>query len=102
MAKISAASGEVSVQLSLPEKIGALRGNIRFPRSAVRTVRVVDEPFAEIGGVRSSGTRIPGVMALGTWRISGRPEFVPVYRGDRGVVLDLDINHTSYRGSRHA
>jgi hypothetical protein len=97
MARVSITSGEVSVQLSMPEKIGALRGDIRFPRSAVRTVRVVDEPFAEIGGIRSPGTRIPGVMALGTWRLSGGREFVAVYRGDRGVVLDLDTNHAAYQ-----
>jgi hypothetical protein len=97
MARISVTNEEVFVHLSLPEKIGAIRGDIRFPRSAVRAVRVVNSPFAEIGGIRSPGTRIPGVVALGTWRLSGGREFVAVYRGDRGVVLDLDTNHAPFQ-----
>ena len=97
MADILVTAEQVSVQLSLAEKIGALHGDLHFPRSAVRMVRVADKPFGEIAGIRSPGTRIPGVMALGTWRRSGGPDFVAVYRGERGIVVDLNANQTSYQ-----
>jgi len=97
MADILVTGEQVSVQLSLGEKIGALHGDLHFPRSAVRMVRVADKPFTEIAGIRSPGTRIPGVMALGTWRRSGGPDFVAVYRGERGAVIDLDANQASYQ-----
>ena len=97
MADILVTGEQVSVQLSLGEKIGALHGDLHFPRSALRMVRVADRPFAEIAGLRSPGTRIPGVMALGTWRRSGGPDFVAVYRGGRGVVIDLDAKQASYQ-----
>jgi uncharacterized protein len=97
MAEVSVAGGQVSIQLSLGEKVGALHGDIRLPRAAVRAVRVVDRPFAEVRGFRSPGTRIPGFMALGTWRRSRGPEFVAVYRGQRGVVLEVDASLGKYQ-----
>ncbi len=89
--------GQVSIHLSFVEKIGALHGDLHFPTSAVRSVRVVDKPFCEIEGIRSPGTGVPGVVALGTYRAHGRRDFVAVYRGKRGVVIEIDADNTKYR-----
>jgi len=71
MAQIKIEDETVMIRLSRAEKFGALHGDLRFPLSAVRAARVVDKPFAEIQGLRSPGTRVPGIMALGTWRRRG-------------------------------
>jgi len=97
MAEIRVEGGEVSIHLSLAEKIGALHGDLHFPRSAVRTFRVVDKPFYEVEGIRSPGTGVPGVIALGTYRSHGRRDFVAVYRGERGVVLEVDADRVNYQ-----
>jgi hypothetical protein len=98
MAEVRVEGWQVSIHLSLAEKIGALHGDLHFPRSAILIVRVVDKPFREIEGIRSPGTGIPGVIALGTyWRARGRRDFVAVYRGERGVVVEIDADQTKYR-----
>jgi hypothetical protein len=97
MAEFQIEGGQVSVHLSFAEKIGAFHGDLHFPVSAVRSVRVVDKPFGEIEGIRSPGTCIPGVIALGTYRARGRMDFVAVYRGERGVVIEIDANSTKYK-----
>jgi len=97
MAEIRVEGGQVCIQLSLVERLGALHRDIRFPRSAVRTVRLVDKPFDEIAGIRLPGTRVPGLMALGTWRRRGGRDFVVVYRGERGVVVEVDASQLNYQ-----
>jgi hypothetical protein len=97
MAKIQVEGGQVSIHLSFAEKIGALHGDLRFSVSAVRAVRVVDKPFREIEGIRSPGTGVPGVIALGTYRTCQRRDFVAVYLGQRGVVIDIGADNTKYR-----
>lgn len=97
MAQIKIEAETVVVHLDPAEKFGALHGDLHFPRSAVRATRIVDTPFAEIQGVRSPGTRVPGIMALGTWRRrGGGRDFVAVYRGERGIVVEVDPNASSY------
>jgi len=97
MAQIKIEDETVVIHLSRAEKFGALRGDLHFPRSAVRAARVVDQPFAEIQGFRSPGTRVPGIMALGTWRRrGGERDFVAVYRGERGIVVEVDPDASSY------
>jgi hypothetical protein len=97
MAEICIEGDDVVVQLGLLEKLGALHGVVRIPRSAVTAVRVVDQPFAEIRGLRFPGTGVPGVVALGTWRRERARDFVCVYRGQRGVVIDLDPRAAPYQ-----
>jgi len=97
MAEIRVEDGQVSIHLSFVEKIGALHGDLHFPVSAVRAVRVVDKPFCEIEGIRSPGTGVPGLIALGTYRAHGGRDFVAVYRGERGVVIEIDADDMKYR-----
>jgi len=97
MAQIQVEGGQVSIHLSFAEKVGSLHGDLHFPVSAVRVVRVVDMPFCGIEGFRSPGTGIPGVIALGTYRIHGKRDFVAVYRGDRGVVIGFEAGDKDFR-----
>ena len=69
-------------------KLAAIRGDVRVPRRAVTSVRVVDNPFAELHGWRV-GTAIPGVIGLGSMKYRDGTDFMAVYRGKRGVVIDL-------------
>ena len=98
MAQVRIEDKTVVIHLSRAEKFGALRGDLHFPRSAVRAARVVDKPFAEIQGFRSPGTWVPGIMALGTWRRPGGDrDFVAVYCGERGIVVEVDPKASRYR-----
>ena len=76
MAEIRIQDGDIIVQLGSLEKIGALHGDVRVPRSAVIAMRVVENPFAEIQGIRFPGTGVPGLIVLGTWRRGKARDFV--------------------------
>jgi hypothetical protein len=97
MAEIRIENGEVIVHLSLLEKAGALHSDVHFPRSAVIAVRVVENPFAEIEGIRFPGTGVPGLIALGTWRRKEARDFVCIYRGQPGVVVEIDSRAAAYK-----
>jgi hypothetical protein len=99
MAQIKIEDETVMIRLSRAEKFGALRGNLRFPLSAVRSARVVDKPFAEIQGFRSPGTRVPGIMALGTWRRrGGERDFVAVIAASVASSLRSTRTHRAICG----
>jgi hypothetical protein len=81
---------ELVVKLNDLEKAGALRGDVRVPWSAVRDLRVTEHPFRELKGVRSPGTGVPGVIALGTYRGSVGRDFAALHRGGPAVVVALE------------
>jgi hypothetical protein len=81
---------ELVVKLNDLEKAGALRGEVRVPWASVRDVRATEHPFRELGGIRSPGTGIPGVIALGTYRSTGRKDFAAIYRGGPAIVVTLE------------
>jgi hypothetical protein len=81
---------DIVVKLRPLEILGALRGNFRVPRSAVRAVRVSENPWSELRGIRAPGTGLPGVIALGTRRGRGGRDFTAVYRKRPAVVVDLE------------
>ena len=54
-------------------------GDVSVPLASIRSVRVSDDPWAELRGMRYPGTRLPRVVALGTWRHSLGRDFVAVY-----------------------
>jgi hypothetical protein len=81
---------ELVLRLNDLEKVGALHGNVRVPAAAVRTVRMTEQPFRELRGIRAPGTGLPGVAALGTWRYNGGKDFAALYRGGPAVIVELD------------
>src|SRR3954471_21668978 len=90
MATLRREGDELVVLLNDLEKIGGLGGGPRVPLSAIRDVRVTDNPFRELRGLRAPGTGIPGVIALGTWRYRGGKDFAALYRGGPAVVVELE------------
>lgn len=78
------------LHLSGLEKLEGFRGDIRVPRSSVQVVRWVADPWPELRGVRSPGTGLPGVIAVGTRRGRGIRDFAAVHGKGPAVVVELD------------
>lgn len=89
MPRIEIDRGDLVVRLSALEKVGALRGDVRVPRKAVRDVRVADRPWDELRGVRAPGMGIPRVIMLGVTRGRGGRQFAAVYGNRPALVVDL-------------
>ncbi|HEY6378519.1 MAG TPA: hypothetical protein VI316_04995, partial [Candidatus Dormibacteraeota bacterium] len=90
MASLVVDRDQLVVHLSLLEKVGALRGDVRVPLAAVHDVHVSDNPCARLRGMRAPGTGWPGVIALGTRRGRGVRDFAAVYGKGEGVVVELE------------
>lgn len=90
MVALTIESGEVAVELSLLEKLGAMHGDLHFPRSAVRNVRVTSTPWNELRGMRAPGTGVAGVIMLGTMRSLVGKDFCAVYRRRPAIVIELE------------
>jgi len=88
VAKIVVSGHDLVVRLSLLEKVGAARADVRIPLTAVRAVRVAEDPWAELGGPRAPGTGVPGVISLGTRRGGGIRDFAAVYSRTPAVVIE--------------
>src|ERR1700752_5508104 len=82
-------ANDLVVRLSVGEKIGALRGNIRVPLASVRAVRVSDTPWSELRGIRAPGTGLPGVISLCTRRGHGFRDFAAVYGRRPALVVEM-------------
>ena len=97
MAIVNVSAVDVVVRLTALEKLGALHGDVRVPRAAVRGVHISTEPFSEVRGFRAPGTGFPGLIALGTWRRrGGKKDFIAAYRGRPAVIIDLDQDLAGY------
>jgi hypothetical protein len=89
MAHLRINDGSLEVRLTPLERLGGFHGTITVPLSAVRAMRIVDQPFQQLRGIRAPGTGFPRLIALGTWRYGGGKDFVAVYDGQRALMLDL-------------
>jgi len=78
------------LQLSLLERFGAsVRQDLVVPLTAVQSVRVTEHVWDELRGIRSPGTTLRGVLALGTRRHPLGRDFVAVYGKGRALVIEL-------------
>ncbi len=81
------------LHLSAAEKVEGLHGDLRVPLSAVRGVEVLDDAHAPVGpdsGVKI-GSRIPGVLEVGTIRGRNSRKFAAVHHDTpRGLRVRLD------------
>jgi hypothetical protein len=89
VAVLNVDGSDLVVTMSEVENFEALHRDIRVPLSAVRAVRVVDDAWPELRGIRAPGTGIPGVIAVGTRRGSFGKDFVVVHGKDPAVVIEL-------------
>lgn len=88
MAQLVIVGHDLVVRLSLMEKAGAFHADVRIPLASVRSVRVADDPWSELRGIRAPGTGLPGVIALGTRRAAGVRDFAAVYSHTPAVVVE--------------
>jgi hypothetical protein len=90
MATLIDEGASIRIQLGPWERLGALRGDIVVPRSAVVSMQPSDDVVREVRGVRMPGYGLPGHAVVGTWRGRGFKDFVAVYwRRRRGLVITL-------------
>ena len=81
---------DLLVKMSEVEKFEAMHADVRVPLNTVRTVRVADDAWPELRGIRAPGTGIPGVIAVGTRRGSFGKDFAVVHGKEQAVVVELD------------
>jgi len=90
MARLDYSGDSLVLRLSLLERFGAVvTHDIALPLVAIRSVRVSDDPWSELRGIRAPGTGIPGVIALGTRRHSLGRDFAAVYGKGPAVIVEL-------------
>lgn len=98
MAELRVEDGELVLHLSGPEKLEGVHGDLRAPLSSVRGVHVLDDAHSPVGidaGLKI-GTRLPGVIEVGTVQGASRRLFAAVHhdtpRGLRVVLEGLSYD----------
>jgi len=90
MASIEVTDRDVRIALSTAEKVFALRGDVSFPRDAIRSVERFDDGLDAVKGFRAPGLALPGVVKIGTWRRRSGKELVVVRRDEPALRIELD------------
>jgi len=68
----------------------AAHGDVRVPLTSVAAVRTVVSAWPELRGIRSPGTGIPKVIAVGTRRGRFGKDFAVVHGTGPAVVVELE------------
>ncbi|MFG2105222.1 hypothetical protein [Micromonospora chersina] len=89
MATIDLSTDTIRVRLTPAEKLWALRGDLAFPRAAVRTVTVEADGLRATRGLRAPGLGVPGLRKVGTWLGRTGREFVSVHADQPAVRITL-------------
>ena len=92
MAELEVRDGELVLALSAAEKLEGVHGDLRAPLHAVAGVELLDDAHAPVGisaGVKI-GTRLPGVIEVGTIQGLSRRLFAAVHHDTpRGLRVRL-------------
>jgi hypothetical protein len=89
MAHLELEGDHLLLRLTAEEHLEGMHRDIVVPRSAVAVVRVAEDVWSELRGIRAPGTGLPGVIAVGTRRGSFGKDFAAVHGKGRGVVVEL-------------
>jgi hypothetical protein len=93
MAELRIDGNELVLHLTAAEKIEGVHGDLRAPLSAVRGIEVLEDAHAPVGvhaGIKI-GTRIPGVVEVGTVQGPSQRLFAAVHRNTpRGLRVRLE------------
>lgn len=82
---------QLEVVLSSTERALAFRKEpLRIERAHITRVQLTSDAWTWLRGVRSTGTHVAGVVAMGTWASAGAKDFVLVRRKKPAVVIDLE------------
>lgn len=89
MAKVVRDGDQITLQLSLWEKLGALHGGPTAKVAAISGIEIVEKLWGSqtLRGMRAPGTALPYLVLLGTLRGKGYRDFVAM-RGRRlGAII---------------
>src|SRR5580693_6911308 len=89
MATLIVEGTDLVVKMAEIEKFEAMHTDLHVPLATVRSVRVVEDAWPELRGIRAPGTGIPGVIAVGTRRGSFGKDFAVVHGRETAVVVEL-------------
>ena len=89
MASIRVSDDHLHLRLTLKEKIAGLLRNTSVPLTAVEEVRLVENPFGAVRGIRAPGLSIPRRTRVGTWRGRARRSLVVARRREPGLLISL-------------
>ena len=89
MARLEVDGDRLALRLTTAEHLESAHGDLVVPRSSVASVRVTEDVWSELRGIRAPGTGLPGVIAVGTRRGSFGKDFAVVHGTGRGVVVEL-------------
>ena len=89
MADLVTDGTSLTLAMSRIEHLEGFRGDLHAPLDAVTAVRAVEDPWAELRGLRAPGTGLPGVIAVGTRRGSFGKDFAAVHGKGPAVVVEL-------------
>lgn len=91
MAELVVEGGELVLRLERAEKLEGMHGDVRAPLAAVTGVEILDDAHAaaDLAGIKV-GTRLPGVVEVGTIHGLAKTIFVAVHHATpRGVRVSL-------------
>src|SRR3954468_22869478 len=94
MVTISVSDDRIHFDVEGIDRMWALRSQLEFPLSHIRSVRV--DPEAAKGwwhGIKLWGSNIPGILTAGTFYQNGRVVFYDVHDPQRTIVIELDHEH---------
>ncbi|ANJ25512.1 hypothetical protein [Agromyces aureus] len=90
MAQLRVHPDRIEVHLTPAEKSLSLRSaDIVIQRDDIRSATITDDPWVWIRGIRTRGTELPLVVAVGAWKYHGGLDFVVVKGKRQAVVLEL-------------
>jgi len=89
VAELHTEGDQLVLHMHALEKAEGFHGDIRVPLSSVTAVRVVEDAWPELRGIRSPGTGVPSVVAVGTRRGGFGKDFAAVHGKGRAVVIEL-------------
>ncbi|KQM82137.1 hypothetical protein [Agromyces sp. Leaf222] len=90
MAQLRVHSDRIEVLLTPAEKSLSLRSaDIVVQRDDIRSATITDDPWVWIRGIRTRGSVVPLVVAVGAWKYHGGLDFVIVKGKRQAVVLEL-------------
>jgi hypothetical protein len=89
VASLIVEGADLVVKMAEIEKFEAMHTDLHVPLATVRSVRVVEDAWPELRGIRAPGTGIPGVIAVGTRRGSFGKDFAVVHGRETAVVVEL-------------
>lgn len=88
MAHLLITDDAVTIDMSRGEKFEAIHGDQAFPRCAIRAVRAVPDCIAEVHGMKTMGTELPG-LRVGNFSDDEHTTFAVCHGHNPGIVIDL-------------